>query len=295
MSPPLLLPNNFALAVDRPQSRDDRPEQLSASISAAMSRRHAGLLQLYAEAYAVPLDTALFLYRRDPKPASKLVLSSLGGLETSSPVAAIAAAARDACEAQDWSLLGVLAYRFDLKQSATSGTTWPELATGTSALKDDSGESSQGDDAETELSVQVRAAFHRVFDFERGTIPADGYVRAALKYFSALPEYFIPPPPPNLESRDSAAFTDWTTWALFSQKNSLAWQSVTGAWDALTAIGRPRLTAVMDHLRQPVEAKLPRLRRLKNPFAGPAGTMALEPRRRLFAALRPSTDSPTNA
>ena len=287
MSPAALLPSDFVQAIDTPQSRDDRPEDLRASISKALQQQHPELLQLHAEAYAIPLDTALFLYRRDPKPSRQFVLSALGDLETTG-LPALAAAARDAWEARDWNLLGQLAFRFDLSQSATNGKTWEQLAARPSVSNDDTETSSQTSVEESEISAQVRTAFLRTFDVERGAIPADGYVRSALGYFTALPTHFVPPPPQNFDRHDAESSTNWIYWDCFSRKNSLAWQSVTGAWEGLGKIDRPELAAVMDHLRQPVEGKLPRLRRLKNPFAGPAGTTALEPRRRRAAHRQPA-------
>ncbi len=288
MSPAALLPSDFFQAIETPLSREDRPEDLRDSISKALQRQHPDLLQLYAEAYAIPLDTALFLYRRDPKPSRRFVLSALGGLDTTG-LPAIAAAARDAWEARDWNLLGQLAFRFDLLQSATDGNSWEQLAAKPSVLNDDAETSSRTTVEESEVSTRIRAAFLRTFDVERGAIPADGYVRSALGYFSALPTYFIPPPPQNFDHHGAESSTNWMCWDCFSRKNSLAWQSVTGAWDGLGKIDRPYLAAVMDHLRQPVEGKLPRLRRLKNPFAGPAGTTALEPRLRRTARRQPAT------
>lgn len=287
MSPAALLPSDFVPAIETPQSREDRPEDLRGSISKALQRQHPDLLKLYAEAYAIPLDTALFLYRRDPKPSRPFVLSALGDLETTG-LLALAAAARDAWEARDWNLLGQLAFRFDLSQSATDGNSWEQLAAKPSVLNDDAETSSRTTVEESEVSAQVRAAFLRTFDVERGAIPADGYVRSALGYFSALPTHFIPPPLLNFDRHDAESSTNWMYWDCFSRKNSLAWQSVTGAWDGLGKIDRPYLAAVMDHLRQPVEGKLPRPRRLKNPFAGPAGTIALEPRRRRAARRQPA-------
>jgi hypothetical protein len=263
-----------------------------------MQQRHVDLLRCHAEAYAIPLDTALFLYRRNPKPSRPFVLSSLGGLDATSTVQAVAAAARDAWEAQDWKLLGQLAYRFDLMQSPARWNTWQPWEAEASAPSADAESTSPMRDEELELTVRVRAAFQRAFDFARGAIPADGYVRSAIGYFSALPEQFIPPPSLSSNGQVPVAAPAWEFWTLFSGHNTLAWQSVTSAWDVFSTIHRPYLPAVMDRLRQPAEGKPPRLKRLKNPFAAPAGVIGLEPRRRRAVKKRTDeavVDSPRGA
>ncbi|HET6422732.1 MAG TPA: hypothetical protein VFG20_03560 [Planctomycetaceae bacterium] len=284
MSRAALLPNEFTQAVELPQSRDDQPERLTASVAAAQQRRHAGLLSLHPEAYAVPLETALFLYRRDPKPSRPLVLSALSGLEEAVPLTALAAAARDAWEARDWNLLGQLAFRFDLRESAAAWTNWQELAAVISTSDEEAAPaSSERSDEELEGVASLMAAFFRAFDFERGAIPADGYVRAVLGYLTSLPEHFVPPPALQIDG-EAPSPADWSFWHAFTRRHPLAWQSVTGAWEALSKIQRPFLSRVIEQLRQPAEGKLPRQRRLRNPFASLAGKTALDPRRRRASA-----------
>jgi len=108
-----LLPGQFAQTIGEPRTRGESPQRFWKAIVEARGRRRDDLVAIDEEAYAEPLRTALFLYRRDPPKHRPLVLSALGPSSSTKIWRNLAAAARDAWTASDGTLLGALAYRAD--------------------------------------------------------------------------------------------------------------------------------------------------------------------------------------
>ena len=186
MSAQPLLPNEFLWAVTEPQYADDDPRQFAAAVADAQARRHPDVLGLQPDGFAIPMATALFLYRREPKNYRDVVLSALYVPTSTTFWERIAAAARDAWAAQDWSLLGRLAYRFEIGVTRCACTGWDGLTKEPIADHLAKPENARVAVQPVQLAL-VRTAFLQAFDFQHGVIPAAGYVRAALAYWAELP------------------------------------------------------------------------------------------------------------
>ena len=125
-----LLPGQFADKIGEPRTRSEPPKRFWKAIVQARKRRRKDLVAIDEEAYAEPLLTALFLYRRDPPKHRPLVLSAIGSSSSPDIWRNLAAAARDAWDASDWTLLGALAYRADEARARQARPHPPELERG---------------------------------------------------------------------------------------------------------------------------------------------------------------------
>lgn len=125
-----LLPGQFADKIGEPLTRSEPPKRFWKAIVQARKHRRNDLVAIDEEAYAEPLLTALFLYRRDPPKHRQLVLSALGSSSSPGIWRNLAAAARDAWGSSDWTLLGALAYRADEARERQARPHPPELERG---------------------------------------------------------------------------------------------------------------------------------------------------------------------
>lgn len=276
MSVKPLLPDEYQSAVPEPKYIDDDPRVFEAAAKNAFPRRHPEILEVQPDGFAVPIDTALYLYRREPKAYRELVLASLSVPSSPTFWERIGAAARDALAAEDWTMLGKLAYRFELGVARCSCVSWLQL-TQDAPIPAHIDPSLERVPVEPEQLNALRVAFLKTFDFQRGVIVPAAYVKSALAYWSELPAHFVMPPGCCLAEETPTA-DEWPLLTMFCTENASAWHAASEGFGIASAKASPLLQTVIERFKQAPRAKLPRKRRQKNPFRPLVLGLAVDPR-----------------
>ena len=176
-----LLPTQFAERIEEPRTRQDPPKRFWKAIVEARKLRRRDLVAVDEEAYAEPLVTALFLYRRDQPKHRQLVLSALGSSSSLAVWRNLAAAAREAWDCSDATLLGVLAYRADEARERQARPRPPDVA------------------------LALIKQFKLALNFEAGHLDAPQFVQSALGYLRFLPATFVVPDDPSTMQLEGTA------------------------------------------------------------------------------------------
>jgi hypothetical protein len=258
-----LLPTQFAERIEEPRTRQDPPKRLWKAIVEARKLRRRDLVAIDEEAYAEPLVTALFLYRRDKSKHRQLVLSALGSSSSAAVWRNLAAAARDAWDCSDAALLGALAYRADEARERQARPRPPDVA------------------------LALIKQFTLALDFEAGHLDAPQFVQSGLGYLRLLPATFVVPDDLVLpagkgaqsdKEGSSGRGESWPILRALWLGHSAAWQAVPAALDEAGKLPCGFLEFFVERHRasQPPEAPSA-VKRPENPFTALAGGHALEP------------------
>lgn len=285
----MLLPIDYYRSVKTPEYSDDDANLFLQSIIELEDLKDHVIKEIDPNAYAVPLKTALFLYRRKPHQCRKFVVRAIGWGTNTYYFQSLAAAAQEAFHAQDYYLLGIIAFHFESSQVELKKLTefkWFDIIEdlGHVELSDQKAESLQLMDYFRSTSIdkvirKLEVAFQRVLLRSHQHLTVKQLSAAACGYFTVMPKHFVIPP--------EGAKTETTNWSILNSflaepiQQLLLDENLRQKWEDLT---HPVLIDKIHESSSEQDFDLSALdanvRKIRNPFSKIANRLGAEPRKK---------------
>lgn len=289
VEPTTLLPSKWEKLISKPVYFNEDVEIFRKEIASAQDFQDLTMHRIDPQAYRLPLETALYLYRDSPVHSRELVLNGIAWGTGDSHFGSLAAAAREAFDQKDYELLGMLAYRFEQSLVELNGlrqSRWSSVLMNAEILAVESLNSGAmgffervTQASKEKLISRLEAAFHYALVRSNQFITQQQASQAASGYFHSVPTYMILPE--GVANSDSEQFQPWTILTTFLKEPIAVLRScpvLTKDWSELK---HPRLQELMlnsiESSRLDEDQKNSTRRKIRNPFSKAAGRYGLLP------------------
>lgn len=298
-----LSPQDFHRRVLIPEYTDATPEALQASLDEILGLEDPFVKTLAPEMYSVPIESALYLYRRTPESSRSLVIRALGWGMTARYYQALAAAAREAYQRSDYILLGAIAFHFERshrEEANVEGFEWSELFRETdhvefawqatakmTLLQEDQPRNKD------KIVKKLQTALRKTLNRNEGALRAKDCSRAAFGYFLQVPEHFVLPS--LLALPDAAAEEPLSILKGFLDEPVEILRCDEKLNERWELIRQPVLREKLQQASEPIDLNMEsidqKVHKIRNPFKGISGKLGYDPvRPRPKRRPQPGTD-----
>lgn len=283
-----ILPVEYYRAVGSPEYADQDANTFLQSVIDLEDRKDQFIQQIDPNAFAIPIKTALFLYRRNPQDCRPYVLRAIGWGTNAYYFQSLAAAAHTAFHNKDYYLLGVLAYHFEssvIELNKLDSFKWSDLIddSGHVEISDQKADSFQLMDyfrsnSTEKIVTKLESAFQRVLLRAHQHLTVRQLSRAACGYFSVVPKHFVFSP-----KRPKENSTDWTILNSYLREPTGVLSADETLVDEWEMISHPVLLDKLNNRDsdQKIDSKEidENVRKLRNPFSKIANRLGAEPKK----------------